>query len=131
LRVLAPRGRVVIMDSPMYRDHSSGLAMVREREEAFERPYGFRPPLRARASDLRPAHQAGTRARRPLGSLRALLRCALVAQAVGGSRPREARTSRVRADRRSPDGRVVIARGCSHPRSPPPTARPTARAHRR
>jgi LSD1 subclass zinc finger protein len=42
LRVLAPRGRVVIMDSPLYRDPSSGAAMVREREDAFEREYGFR-----------------------------------------------------------------------------------------
>ena len=42
LRVLALDGRVVIMDSPLYRDPSSGEAMVREREEAFERVYGFR-----------------------------------------------------------------------------------------
>jgi SAM-dependent methyltransferase len=42
MRVLAPRGRLVIMDSPIYRDPSSGVAMVREREDAFERAYGFR-----------------------------------------------------------------------------------------
>jgi SAM-dependent methyltransferase/uncharacterized protein YbaR (Trm112 family) len=42
LRVLARGGRAVIMDSPLYRDRSSGEAMVREREEAFERVYGFR-----------------------------------------------------------------------------------------
>jgi SAM-dependent methyltransferase len=42
LRVLAVGGRVVIMDSPIYRDGSSGDAMVRERERAFERRYGLR-----------------------------------------------------------------------------------------
>jgi SAM-dependent methyltransferase len=42
LRVLAPGGRLVIMDSPLYRDPLSGAAMVREREDAFERLYGFR-----------------------------------------------------------------------------------------
>lgn len=42
LRVLGPRGLVVIMDTPTYRDPSSGAAMVREREDAFELRYGFR-----------------------------------------------------------------------------------------
>jgi SAM-dependent methyltransferase len=41
LRVLAPGGRAVIMDSPIYRDGSSGAAMVRERDSAFEERYGF------------------------------------------------------------------------------------------
>jgi hypothetical protein len=30
------------MDSPLYRDRTSGEAMVRERAERFERQYGFR-----------------------------------------------------------------------------------------
>jgi SAM-dependent methyltransferase len=42
IRVLAPGGRFVILDSPIYRDPSSGAAMVREREEAFLKRYGFR-----------------------------------------------------------------------------------------
>jgi SAM-dependent methyltransferase len=42
LRVLAPRGCLVIMDTPVYRDPSSGAAMVREREDAFGRQFGFR-----------------------------------------------------------------------------------------
>jgi SAM-dependent methyltransferase len=42
LRVLRPRGRIVIMDSPIYRDPSSGAQMVQERENDFERRYGFR-----------------------------------------------------------------------------------------
>jgi hypothetical protein len=33
---------VIIMDTPLYRDPSSGAAMVREREDAFAREYGFR-----------------------------------------------------------------------------------------
>ena len=37
-----PEGEIVIMDSPLYRDPASGLAMVAEREEHFERRYGFR-----------------------------------------------------------------------------------------
>ncbi|HSY24876.1 MAG TPA: class I SAM-dependent methyltransferase [Polyangiaceae bacterium] len=42
LRVLAPDGRIVIMDTPIYRDGTSGQRMVQERENAFERRYGFR-----------------------------------------------------------------------------------------
>jgi SAM-dependent methyltransferase len=42
LRVLAPEGTVVIMDSPVYRLASSGEQMVRERDVEFERAYGFR-----------------------------------------------------------------------------------------
>ena len=41
LRVLAPGGRVVILDSPFYRRHTSGTAMVREREDAFRADYGI------------------------------------------------------------------------------------------
>jgi SAM-dependent methyltransferase len=42
LRVLAPGGKLVVMDTPIYRDPASGRAMVREREQAFEREYGLR-----------------------------------------------------------------------------------------
>jgi len=42
LRVLRPKGRIVIMDSPLYRDGGSGRQMVREREERFLSQYGFR-----------------------------------------------------------------------------------------
>ncbi len=40
LRVLAPGGRVVILDSPFYRHSRSGEAMVREREDVFRDDYG-------------------------------------------------------------------------------------------
>jgi len=40
-RVLKPQGQVILLDSPVYREGSSGEAMVREREAAFERAYGF------------------------------------------------------------------------------------------
>ena len=42
LRVLGPRGTIVLMDTPIYRDAWSGAAMVREREDRFEQQYGFR-----------------------------------------------------------------------------------------
>lgn len=42
LRMLAPHGQLVIMDSPIYRDASSGRAMLSERKGALERRYGFR-----------------------------------------------------------------------------------------
>ncbi|MBP8002717.1 MAG: methyltransferase domain-containing protein [Chloroflexi bacterium] len=42
LRILRPRGRIVIMDSPVYRDAHSGQQMVQEREQAFARQHGFR-----------------------------------------------------------------------------------------
>ncbi|RPJ27784.1 MAG: class I SAM-dependent methyltransferase [Chloroflexi bacterium] len=41
LRVLAPEGLIVIMDSPVYRRGASGEKMVQEREEQFKEKYGF------------------------------------------------------------------------------------------
>jgi SAM-dependent methyltransferase len=41
MRVLRPGGTLVILDSPMYTDPSSGARMVREREARFRRTYGF------------------------------------------------------------------------------------------
>lgn len=41
MRVLHSDGRLVILDSPVYHSTDSGLAMVRERQTAFERQYGF------------------------------------------------------------------------------------------
>lgn len=42
LRVLRPGGRLVVMDSPIYRRDASGRQMVAERQAAFERQYGTR-----------------------------------------------------------------------------------------
>ena len=42
LRVLRPNGLLVVLDSPIYHDGSSGQQMVREREAYFEQQYGFR-----------------------------------------------------------------------------------------
>jgi SAM-dependent methyltransferase len=42
LRVLSRNGRIVILDSPVYRRSASGEKMVKEREEQFEKKYGFR-----------------------------------------------------------------------------------------
>jgi SAM-dependent methyltransferase len=41
-RCLRPGGRVVILDSPIYTRKSHGEAMRSERQQAFERQYGFR-----------------------------------------------------------------------------------------
>jgi HemK-related putative methylase len=41
IRVLQDTGHVVILDTPVYRDQSSGVQMIREREEQFSRVYGF------------------------------------------------------------------------------------------
>ncbi len=41
LRVLRPGGKLVILDSPVYRQADSGAQMVREREAQFSRQYGF------------------------------------------------------------------------------------------
>ena len=41
LRVLSRDGRIVIMDSPVYRKAASGEKMVAEREEQFKKNYGF------------------------------------------------------------------------------------------
>lgn len=41
LRVLRADGAIVVLDSPFYRDPSSGAEMVRERQIEFSRRYGF------------------------------------------------------------------------------------------
>jgi len=41
LRVLRSRGRIVVMDSPVYRDARSGEQMVQERQQAFRERFGF------------------------------------------------------------------------------------------
>lgn len=41
-RVLAPGGRVVILDTPVYRQKAHGERMRSERQQFFERQYGFR-----------------------------------------------------------------------------------------
>jgi ubiquinone/menaquinone biosynthesis C-methylase UbiE len=41
LRVLQPGSPVVILDSPIYRDASSGSQMVQERQALFTRRFGF------------------------------------------------------------------------------------------
>jgi ubiquinone/menaquinone biosynthesis C-methylase UbiE len=41
LRVLRPESPVVILDSPIYKNASSGDQMVREREAQFTRQYGY------------------------------------------------------------------------------------------
>lgn len=41
LRLLDVDGRLVVLDSPVYRDADSGRSMVREREEHFTKRYGF------------------------------------------------------------------------------------------
>jgi SAM-dependent methyltransferase len=43
LRALGRGGRVAVLDTPLYRDAASGEAMVRAREEGFERDHGLRP----------------------------------------------------------------------------------------
>ncbi len=40
-KCLRRSGRVVILDSPIYRKHEHGLRMVEERKLAYERKYGF------------------------------------------------------------------------------------------
>jgi ubiquinone/menaquinone biosynthesis C-methylase UbiE len=42
LRCLRPGGSVLVLDTPYYHRESSGAAMVRERQAAFEKQYGFR-----------------------------------------------------------------------------------------
>ena len=56
LRVLQPRGTLVILDSPMYTDPTSGARMVQERQARFLATYGF-------ASDALPSEHFLTPAR--------------------------------------------------------------------
>ena len=41
LRVLTKKGELIVLDSPVYRDASSGARMVQERERQFTQQYGF------------------------------------------------------------------------------------------
>ena len=56
LRVLQPRGTLVILDTPMYSDPTSGARMVQERQSHFLATYGF-------ASDALPSEHFLTPAR--------------------------------------------------------------------
>ena len=56
LRVLHPRGTLVVLDSPMYSDPTSGARMVQEREARFRATYGF-------ASNALPSEHFLTRGR--------------------------------------------------------------------
>jgi SAM-dependent methyltransferase len=42
MRVLAPDGRIVVMDTPIYRRERDGAAMIAERHDDFERRFGTR-----------------------------------------------------------------------------------------
>jgi SAM-dependent methyltransferase len=42
LRVLLPGGRIVVLDSPIYRQEASGRQMIAERQAAFARDHGTR-----------------------------------------------------------------------------------------
>jgi SAM-dependent methyltransferase len=42
LRVLRPAGRIVVLDSPIYRHEASGRQMIAERQAAFARDHGTR-----------------------------------------------------------------------------------------
>ena len=42
LRVLRPDGRILVLDSPIYKNDESGRRMVAEKHSAFERQYGTR-----------------------------------------------------------------------------------------
>ena len=41
VRVLTPKGQLVLLDSPVYNDPTSGDAMVREREQIYQQKFGF------------------------------------------------------------------------------------------
>jgi len=56
LRVLQPRGTLVILDTPMYTEPTSGARMVQERQSRFLATYGF-------ASDALPSEHFLTPAR--------------------------------------------------------------------
>lgn len=56
LRVLRPHGTLVILDSPMYVDPTSGARMVQERQARFQTTYGF-------ASNALPSEHFLTRAK--------------------------------------------------------------------
>jgi SAM-dependent methyltransferase len=58
LRVLRPRGTLVILDSPMYSDPTSGMRMVQERETRFMASYGFASNALACEHFLTPARLA-------------------------------------------------------------------------
>jgi SAM-dependent methyltransferase len=58
LQVLRPGGTLVILDSPMYSDPTSGARMVREREARFKQTYGFASNVLPSEHFLTPARLA-------------------------------------------------------------------------
>jgi SAM-dependent methyltransferase len=60
LRVLAPGGLIVVMDSPLYRHDADGAAMLAERHADFERRFGTRSDSVPSIGYLTPAMLAAT-----------------------------------------------------------------------
>jgi SAM-dependent methyltransferase len=94
LRVLDPAGKLVVLDSPFYRDASSGMQMVGERQSQYVQQYGF--PSNAlpsenyltyqRLVDLSAALQLHSQILTPFYGLRWLLR-PLKARLLGQREP--------------------------------------------
>jgi SAM-dependent methyltransferase len=106
MRVLSPRGSVVVMDSPIYVDPASGRLMVGERQSAFQRRFGFRGDAmagesfltRARVTELSEQLDIRWTTMQPFYGLRWTLR-PVVAALLGRRQP--AQFSLLVAERRS------------------------------
>jgi hypothetical protein len=103
LRVLAQRGTLVILDSPMYSDAASGVRMVRERETRFCRTYGF-------ASNALPSEHFLTPARLEALSAALGLRWRVFRPRLDGRTRLERRIGGLRARREPATFPVIVAR---------------------
>ena len=124
VRVLRPAGRLVILDSPVYKNDEDGRRMVRERELAFLSRYGFAANTftsehfltTQRLTDMAAAIGLSWRMLRPRPGFKTTLRAAV---AVLPGRRRPARFPVITMERapdaaggrtlsRSPDGSATI-----------------------
>jgi SAM-dependent methyltransferase len=94
LRVLRPTGRLVILDSPFYRDDEDGRRMVHERDREFLSRFGFSSSVLGsehfltaqRLDELAAAHNVSWRRIRRYAGVQSLIR-SLAAVARGRRRP--------------------------------------------
>jgi SAM-dependent methyltransferase len=103
LRVLQPHGTLVILDSPMYSDPSSGARMVQERQSRFRASYGF-------ASDALPSEHFLTPARLDELSEKLLLRWEVYQPALDWRTRFDRKVGSLRARREAARFPVIVGR---------------------
>ena len=121
-RCLRPNGRVVILDSPVYRCHEHGLRMVEERHSNFLSRYGFRSDAIASIEflDEPKLEDLATELQHRVDRSPALVRMAVALAALAGANSRAKAAVAILDSHRQVQGPMIIL---LHPQSTKPKNR--------